>query len=281
MSGVVGTVPSTIPGFSSGGAGSTFTPGGTFTPTGSSSSLGSSSSGIVDSVLSVTSIAGVLVEVLAVMVVISLVGVIIIAVVANRADPDPTGRRPQSVYFFMVSFVTITTTITGSAIVVASILGLTSHHSSSVGHSLTRLLLISVLLTLVSALLLSVHLQRGLDLARADSALSGPSRRVGQSYVSVVTFVAMLSLLFTAVISIYLVFAVVAPGTFGSFGGRGWAIRILIEMVYLGAVAIFVAWRHSRFLTPGLSIWRSDPVNPGPFGPPPMGVPPAPIPPLA
>jgi len=281
MSGVLGTVPSTIPGFSTGGAGSTFTPGGTFTPTGGSSSLGSSSSGIIDSVLGVSSIAGVLVEALAVMVVISLVGVIIIAVVANRADPDPTGRRPQSVYFFMVSFVTITTTITGSAIVVAAVLGLTSHHSSSVGHSLTRLLLISILLTAASALLLSVHLRRGLELARADPSPAGPSRRVGQSYVSVVTFVAMLSLLFTGVLSIYLVFALIAPGTFGSFGGRGWTIRILIEMVYLGVVAIFVAWRHSSFLTPGLSIWRSDPDNPGSLGPAPIGVPPAPIPPFA
>jgi hypothetical protein len=150
-----------------------------------------------------------------------------------------------------------------------------------VGHSLTRLLLISVLLAAVSALLLYVHLQRGLELARADSSPSGPSKRVGQSYVSVVAFVAILSLLFTAVLSIYLVFALAAPGTFGSFGGRAWTVRILIEMIYLGVVAIFVAWRHSQMLTPGLSFWRSDPGSPGSFGPAPNGVPPAPIPPLA
>jgi hypothetical protein len=282
MSGVLGTVASTIPGVATSGGASSYTPGGTFSPSVGSSGLGSSSvSGFADSALSVTSIAGVLVEALAVMVVISLVGVIIIAVVANRADPDPSGRRPQSVYFFMVSFVTVTTTITGSAIVMAAVLGLTAHHPSSVGHALTRLLLISALLTLVSAVLLAVHLRRGLILARADSSPAGPSKRVGQSYVSVVAFVAVLSLLFTAVLSIYLVFALAAPGTFGSFGGRGWTLRILIETVYLGAVAIFVAWRHSTMLTPGLSIWGSDSGSPGPFGPAPIGVPPAPIPPLA
>jgi hypothetical protein len=215
------------------------------------------------------------------MVMISVVGLVIIAVVANRADPDPTGRRPQSVYFFVVSFITITTTIFGSAVVVATVLGFTAHHSSSVAHSLTRLLLFSVLLTVVSAILLAVHVRRGLVLARADSTPSGPSRRVGQSYVSVVTFVSVLSLLLTAVVSIYLVFALAAPGTFGSFGGRGWTLRILIETAYLAVVAIVVASRHSNLLTPGLSIWSSDPGNPGSFGPAPMGVPPAPIPPLA
>jgi hypothetical protein len=277
MSGVLGTVTSTIPGFAANGGVSGLPLGSTYTPT---PNYGGSGSAIVNSALSLSSIASALVELLAVMVMIALVGVIIIAVVANRADPDPTGRRPQSVYFFVVSFITITTAITGSALVVATVLGLTAHHSSSAAHSLTRLLLISALLTLVSALLLGIHLRRGLVLVRADSSPSGPSKRVGQSYVSVVAFVSILVLLGASVLSIYLLFALAAPGTFGSFGGRGWAIRILIETVYLAVVAIFVAWRHSILLTPGLSIWSNDVGNPGPLGPAPVGVPSSPLPPL-
>jgi len=252
VSGVLGTVTSTFPGVATSNSGSGFSTGGTYVPT---PNVGSSSSGFVSSTLGLSSIAGALVEVLAVMVMVSLVGIIIIAVVANRADPDPTGRRPQSVYFFVVSFVTITTAITGSAVVVATILGLTAHHSVAAGHALTRLLLASVLVTLVSAIVLAVHLRRGLVLARADSSATSPSKRVGQSYVSAVAFVSILVILVASIFSIYLVFAIIAPGTFGSFGGKGWAIRILVESAYLAVIAGFVVWRHSSLLTPGLASW--------------------------
>jgi len=252
VSGVLGTVTSTFPGVATSSSGSGFSTGGTYVPT---PSLGSSSSGFVNSTLGLSSFAGALVEVLAVLVMVSLVGIIIIAVVANRADPDPTGRRPQCVYFFVVSFVTITTAITGSAVAVAAILGLTAHHSVAAGHALTRLLLVSVLVTLVSAILLAIHLRRGLVLARAEPSATNPSKRVGQSYVAAVAFVSIIVILVFSILSIYLVFAIVAPGTFGSFGGRGWAIRILVESAYLAVIAAFVVWRHSSLLTPGLAVW--------------------------
>jgi hypothetical protein len=263
VSGVLGTVPSTIPGLGMNGSGFATSGGTPFVPT---PTIGSSGSGFTDTAASLSSIAGALVEVLAVMTMIALVGVIIIAVVANRADPDPTGRRPQAVYYFVVSFITITTAIVGSALFVAALLWLTAHHSTSSGHAIARLLLASALITLVSAVLLRVHLRRGLILARADSSSTSPSKRVGQSYVSVVAFVAMLVLLVFSVISIYLVFAIVAPGTFGSAGGSGWAIRVLVESAYLVAVAAVVVWRHSSLLPPGLGIWNAASGDPGPLG---------------
>jgi hypothetical protein len=51
----------------------------------------------------------VLISVVAVVVVPALIGFFVIAVVANRAGPDPSRRRPQRVYCFAVSFVTIQT----------------------------------------------------------------------------------------------------------------------------------------------------------------------------
>ena len=275
MSGVLGAVTSTLPGAGAGGAGTGISGGASFVP---APSVGSSSAPLINSTFGLSSLAGALVEVLAVMVMIALVGVIIIAVVANRADPDPTGRRPQSVYFFVISFITITTAITGSALFVAAILLLTAHHSASVGHVLSRLLLASALITMVSAALLAVHLRRGLVLARADSSASSPSKRVGQSYVSVVAFVSILVVLVASIVSIYLVFAIVTPTTFGSFGGRAWSVRILVETVYLAAVAAFVVWRHSSLLTPGLSIWSRSAGGSGSLGFPAMGEPPAPRP---
>jgi hypothetical protein len=185
----------------------------------------------------------------------ALVGIIIIAVVANRADPDPAGRRPQSVYFFVVSFVTITTGIFGSALFVAALLWLTAHHSSSAGHSIARLMLVSALIFAISLWFFVSHLRHGLSLARAEGGPSGPSRRVGQSYITVVSFVSILALLLTGVLTIYLLFAVASPTTFGSFGGRSDSVRILIESLYLGLVAVLVLWTHGSLLSPRLGLF--------------------------
>ncbi len=271
MIGVLGAV-TTISGLTANGSVPGF-------PAGSSASasqniVNSGGSGFVGSALGLSSLAGALVELVAVVAMTALVGILIIAVVANRADPDPTGRRPQSVYFFVVSFVTITTAIAGSALIVGAILWLTANHSSSANNGIDRLLLVSILITLVSLALLTLHIRRGLLLARADNSSLSPSRRVGQSYVSVVAFVSILVLLVASIVSIYLVFSIAAPGTFGSFGGRGSAARILVESVYLAAVAVFVIWRHSSLVTPGLGIFSNKVSDPGALGAARIGEPP-------
>jgi hypothetical protein len=249
MIGILSAVPATIPGCTSSGNGIICTgtaQSGVSAPLTQSSGLGLSS---------LASLAGIVVDVLAVVIFLALIGVFVIVVVANRADPDPTGRRPQAVYFFAVSFVTITSSIIGSAVVVSAILRLFGHHASSVTDSVARTLVLGGLVTLVSMFLLLTHLRRGLALARADGEVTSPSLRVGQSYVSAVAFLAVLALLVVAVFSVYLIFALAGPGVFGSFGGRGDTLRILIEVVYLGVVADLVLWTHRNLLTPGLNVF--------------------------
>jgi hypothetical protein len=232
--------------------------------------VGSSGSGLgfgsspVGSSVGLASLAGALVEILAVLSMTALIGIVIIAVVANRAEPDPTGRRPQSVYFFVVSFITIVTAIVGSAVILASALWLTAGHTPSAGHSIARLLLAGALVFVVSVGLFVTHLRRGLSLARAAGATVDPSHRIGQSYVSVVAFVSILVLLVTGVLSIYLLFAIASPATFGSFGGRSVSVRILVESVYLAVVAVVVLWTHGSLLTPRLGVFgrQSRPVDP-------------------
>lgn len=262
------TTSTTFPGFLPGGSG--ISPGGTYgpvtTPNGGSGSLISAGG--------LASIFSTLVQVLAVLAMAGLIGILIIAVVASRSEPDPTGRRPQSVYFFVVSFVTLTATIVGSALIVGAVLLLTANPSDSSGHALDRLLLVSVLITLVGLVLFAVHLRRGLDLARAESPWASPSTRVGQTYVSVVAFVAILVVLAASILSLYLLFALAAPGTFGSFGGSRWAVRILVESAYLTLVAAFVVWRHSSLLAPGLSFLGAGHGTTTTGG----AVPPAPVP---
>jgi hypothetical protein len=224
--------------------------------------------GGVGTSLDLASLAGALVDVLAIASTTALVGIVIIAVVANRADPDPTGRRPQSVYYFVVSFVTLTTAVIGSAFCVASVLWLTAHHPASSGNGIARLLLVSALVFAASAGLFVTHLRRGLALARVESVAANPSHRIGQSYVSVVAFVAILTLLISGVAGAYLIFAVASPATFGSFGGRSVSVRVLIELVYLAAIAVLVLWTHGPLLTPRLRLLARAPRRPGPEIPP-------------
>src|ERR1700734_673899 len=97
LSGIPTTIPSFLP-----GSGSVATP---FTQVhGGPISVGTPSGGSVSSSLSaglsLATLIGFFLDLLLVLFVLSLIGVLVIIVVANRADPDPSGRRPQAVYYF-------------------------------------------------------------------------------------------------------------------------------------------------------------------------------------
>jgi hypothetical protein len=218
------------------------------TGTGVSTSLSASPGSTV--VSSILPIASIVIEILALFVGVAIVGLFIIIVVANRADPDATGHRPQSVYFFAVSFVTLVTTTIGSIVVVFSVVALVGHHSPNIGNAIARAVVIGGLITVMSGTLLRTHLRRGVALIGPDAA--SPSRRVAQSYVSAVAFLSVLILLVVSILAVYLVFALAGPGVFGSFGGRTSTLRDLIDAVYVGLVAGTVLLTHRNLVTPGL-----------------------------
>ena len=96
--------------------------------------------------------------------------------------------------------------------------------------------------------------------------------------MAAVAFVAMLTLLVTGIVIAYLIFALVGPGVFGSFGGRTAAIRYLIVAAYLGLVALAVLQTHRNLLQPRLRLFpkglhAGTPQPP----PPPAGVPSVPL----
>ncbi len=219
-----------------------------------------------------------LLEVLGVLILVAVVGIFVIIVVANRADPDPSGRRPQAVYYFAVSFITLATSIIGSAVVVIGLVRLVGHHSGSITNSTARTVVIGGLIALVSLFLLVTHLRRGLMLARAEDVLPSPSQRVGQSYVAAVAFVAMLTLLVTGIVIAYLIVALIGPGVFGSFGGRTASIRYLIVAAYVGLVALLVLQTHRNLLQPRLRLFPKGLHTGTPQSPqPPAAPPPVPL----
>ena len=202
--------------------------------------------------LSIVSFLGSFLEVLVVLVLLSFVAVFVIIVVSNRADPDPTGRRPQTVYFFAVSFFTIGATIIGSAVIVVALVQLIGHHSGSITNTVARAVVIGGLITFVSAFLLFAHLQRGLEAARSAQPEPNPSRRVGQSYVAAVAFIAVTTFLIATIVSVYLLFSLARPGVFGSLGGSTAVTRLLLISIYLGGVSIVVLWSHRNLVSPGI-----------------------------
>ncbi|HXW33014.1 MAG TPA: hypothetical protein VEJ87_00425 [Acidimicrobiales bacterium] len=235
---------------------------------------GVSTSPITSAGVNVASLVGIFVDAIGLIIQLFLVGVVVIVVVSNRADPDPSGRRPQSIYFFAISFVTVLLSVIGSTSVVVALTQLIGTHVTPIGNDVAKVAVLGGLLTVISLILLLTHLRRGLGLALADQTPAGPSRRLGQTYVSAVTFLMVLLLLFAAVFAIYLVFALAGPGVFGSFGGRDPALRYLIDAVFVAVVAFLVISTHRSLLPPGLSVFGPAPKAGPPPGSYPTGGPP-------
>jgi hypothetical protein len=186
---------------------------------------------------------------------IGILGAVIILVVANRADPDPSSRRPQSVYFFAVSFLTVLISIVSSVVIVEALTSLMTPHRAPIANSVARTAVVSALLLITDLILARSHLRRGVELARAGEEPTTPARRVGQSYAALMAFLMVLVLIVTIVVSVYLIFGLVGPGVFGSFGGRSAAGRDLIVSAYTAIVALSVLRAHLHLVPPRLRIF--------------------------
>ncbi len=221
-------------------------------------------------------LSGGLFEVLALLFTLGIVAALVIVVVANRADPDPSGNRPRSVYFFGVSFVTLILAVIASVAMVIGLALLIGHHGNSITNDVARVEVAGGLLCLLSTMLLLRHLRMGLSLALGPDGASTPSKRVGQSYVGVVSFVMVLLLIPSSVLAVYVIFSLVAPGVFGSFGGRADAARVLIVALYIAAVAVIILITHRNLVPPRLDarvgLWQ-QPGDPSSSA---LGAPPSP-----
>ncbi len=170
----------------------------------------------------------------------------IILIVANRAEPDPRGLRPQSVYLFGMSFITLQLTFAGSVLIVTSLVSVIAPHVSPVTNSLAREVVIGALLVVLAGAALVLHLGRGVETARGDGSIVGPNLRVMHSYGAVVGFVYFLQVIFSLGIAVYLLFALIAPGVFGSFGSdRSGTLAILLDLVYVMLASAYIVMAHS------------------------------------
>jgi len=215
-------------------------------------------------------LSGGLLELLALLIAFGILGVFVILIVANRAEPDSTGNRPRSVYFFAVSLVTLTFAVNASIAMVIALVLLIGHHQRPIADTIARVELLAGLFALVSVILFIRHLQRGLRIALASSELTSPSKRVGQSYVGIVSFISVVAFLLSIVATIYALFSIIAPGVFGSLGGRTDAARDLVVALYIAIVAVTILLTHRNLVPPGLFRNNRNMLG-GVHGPSPLG----------
>jgi hypothetical protein len=185
----------------------------------------------------------------------------IILIVANRAEPDPRGQRSHSVYLFGMSFVTLQLTFAGSVVIVTSIFSVIAPHFEPLTNSIARSIVIGGLLVVLFGAVLLLHLGRGIEIARGDGEVSGPNLRVMQSYAGVVGFIYLLQLIVALAVGIYLVFALIAPGVFGSLGSsRSGTVAMLLDLLYIMLASGYILMAHSS-LGPTSVLSRRSPAE--------------------
>jgi hypothetical protein len=188
----------------------------------------------------------------------------IILLVANRSEPDQRGLRPQSVYLFGMSFVTLQLTFAGSVLIVTSLISLIAPHVSPLTNSVARTVVIGALFVVLAGLTLVLHLGRGIKTARGDVGETGPNLRVMRSYAAVVGFIYFLQVIFALGVAIYLVFALIAPGVFGSIGAsRSGTLATLLDLVYVMLASAYIVAAHSA-IGPSALIRRAAPAGTSP-----------------
>jgi hypothetical protein len=193
---------------------------------------------------------------------LGIVGAFVVIVIANRADPDPSGRRPFVAYLFGASFVTVWTALIGSVAVVSSLvqlIGRTTVDSPGalhpVGDSVARGAVLGGLILLVSLLTMAFHFGKGRALVAEEDSPTAPSLRVERSYGAVVCFVSVLVMVVTLIAGVYLIIQLIAPGVFGG-SGRTPTTRSLIVVGWIYLAAGLILATHMNLAAPRLGAWR-------------------------
>jgi hypothetical protein len=145
-----------------------------------------------------------------------------------------------------MSFVSLQLTFAGSVLIVTSIFSVIAPHFTPLTNSIARSVVIGGLLVVLFGATLLLHLGRGIETARGDGGVTGPNPRVMQSYAGVVSFIYLLQLMFSLAVAVYLLFALVAPGVFGSLGSnRSGTLAMLLDLVYVVLASGFILMAHS------------------------------------
>lgn len=222
--------------------------------------------------------------------------VFVVVVVANRAEPDPTGRRPALVYSLGVGFFSLFMTLFATTSFVASLCrligsqhaaspfsvinpvtfaasGRVAGHEHPIGDAVARGAVLSAIIAIIAGLVCAWHL-RAAARGSKDAARSDQLGRVLSSYIAAVAFVSVMIIIGATVVVIYDIFRGAAPGVFtaSGHGDSVNSLRSLIPGVYLGLAAGAILLAHLRYAPPefrpkAFAGWFGGPSSSGPAAP--------------
>ena len=207
---------------------------------------------------SLGAVVGTYVSVLVLLSVLASVGSIvtyIIIVVANRAEPDPTGNRTSAIYHVGAAFIALWLEIAGVITIFVTLFdligaGSRTYFSTEVhplGDSTIRGITIGLLLSIVGGYTALTHRAKAIDLASSEEVEASPSRRVVRSYAAVVSFVSVLVIVITLLAFVWSVLGLIAPGVYQT-GSRTGDMRLLFDEATVLAVFSWVFSTHRRLL---------------------------------
>jgi hypothetical protein len=179
----------------------------------------------------------------------------IIIVVANRAEPDPTGKRTSAIYHVGTAFLTLWIEIAGVITFFATLFGLIGAGGKTYGSSdvhplldaTVRGLTIGLILSIVGGLVTLTHRGKAVELAESDSSEASPARRIVRSYAAVVTFISVLVMVVTVLVGLWSVLGLIAPGIYET-GSRTLDLRTLLDEATVLAVFAWVLSTHRRLV---------------------------------
>jgi len=207
---------------------------------------------------SVGAIVGTYVSVLVLLSVLASVGSIvtyIIIVVANRAEPDPTGNRTSAIYHVGTAFIALWLEIAGVITIFVTLFNLigagsTANFSTEVhplGDSTIRGITIGLLLSIVGGYTAVTHRAKAIDLASSDEVAASPSKRVVRSYAAVVSFISVFVVVITLLVFVWSVLGLIAPGVYET-GTRTGDVRVLLDAATVLAVFSWIFSTHRRLM---------------------------------
>jgi len=188
----------------------------------------------------------------------AIVAVFVVIVVANRAEPDPSGQRPLAVYLFALSFFSVFIVLFGTFAIVLGLVQLIGSHPVTislskhpVGDAVARTVVLGGIIVAVAAVILQTSLRRAMELPEVAHNQSGPVGRVAQSYGASVSFLGVFIAAVSLIVFVYEVFRILAPGVFELAGPRVGAARVLLSALYLAFASSALVAAHARLLPAG------------------------------
>lgn len=179
----------------------------------------------------------------------------IIIVVANRADPDPTGKRTSAIYHVGTAFLTLWLEIAGVITIFVTLFALIGasgnrYFTSAVhplGDATVRGITIGLLLSIVGGMVTLTHRGKAIELAESDSDEASPAKRVVRSYAAVVSFISAIVIVVTVLVALWSVLGLIAPGIY-EVGSRTSDVRRLMDEATVLAVFAWVFSSHRQLM---------------------------------